>query len=266
MAGTLSTGPGDVKSTEKQEKRNLTWTFTSEVQNQTLLPRHIRRRKSHYDKASIRKKYKERVHRNNRNWEIIERYLENAGSFYSRKCYGWSNTSLSTPDECKGLTLGFCCWPPPSHYVLWTSGMWSQTGKAVHHFNKSFSVFLGKADTLAYFVKMINFLHKYFRKRNINWSIWKIFLHKAAIFMLYKYHWKERFLLKVDNFQRLWVKACFTFENVTMELTIKNLTVIWDVSLQIVWRICKVEVNYGESSSWVGKKKKKKTWSLEGRK
>ena len=40
----------------------------------------------------------------------------------------------------------------------------------VHHFNRSFSAFLGKADRLAYFVQMIISLYKYFRERNKNWS------------------------------------------------------------------------------------------------
>lgn len=120
-------------------------------------------------------------------------------------------------------------------------------GMAVHRFNKSFSVFLGKTDTLAHFAKndhfFFFFLRKYFRKRDINWSVWRIFCIKQQIFMLCKYHWGERFVLKVDWFWWLWNKSTFTFEKCTMKLTAKNPTVIWDVTLLVVWRNIQVEIS-----------------------
>lgn len=85
-----------------------------------------------------------------------------------------------------------CCWVPPSHYVLWTFGVWSRIGMTVLCFKKSFSAFLGKTDTLAYFTKKINFYISIL-EGNINWSIWKIFPHKTA------------------NFYTMWVSAKYDF-------------------------------------------------------
>lgn len=127
-------------------------------------------------------------------------------------------------------------------------------------FNKSFSALLGKADTLAYFVKMINSLYKYFKKRNKTWPVWKIFLRKTANFLCYvNITERKDFCWKWSNSNDF---GEITFEKVTVKLTMGNLTVIWDVSIQMVWRNCKVEGNYGESSNSVRRRRKK--WSIEG--
>lgn len=55
-----------------------------------------------------------------------------------------------------------------------------------------------------------------------------------------------------------------TFEKVTVKLTIGNLTVIWDVSIQMVWRNCKVEGNSGESSNSVRRRRRKKYEAQRG--
>lgn len=62
--------------------------------------------------------------------------------------------------------------------------------------------------------KMINFLHKCFRKRDINWSIWRIFCIKQQIFMLCKYHWKERCVLKWTDSDVFGIKARLPLKNV----------------------------------------------------
>lgn len=48
---------------------------------------------------------------------------------------------------------------------------------------------------------------------------------------------------EVDWLWCLWNKSTFTFEKCPMKLPIKNPTVIWDVSLLVVWRNIQVEGN-----------------------
>lgn len=102
----------------------------------------------------------------------------------------------------------------------------------VHHFNRSFSAFLGKADRLAYFVQMIISLYKYFRKRNKNWSTGQNISAYNSRFLCYaNITERKNFCCKESNSDDF---GEITFEKVTLKLTIGNITVIGDVSIQMV--------------------------------